>query len=310
FGGKADALAECAVYTGDPGCFRDSLKTLAEATPASVRETGNTWLGAGKGSHTMVVNPGKRTPIAEEPAVTPQPFALPAPNPKYTTLPTTVDRNAGIPATTSFPDLKFPSVQHAALKNGTKVVLAERHDIPVVQMSYDFRGGYATDPAGEPGVASFTMGLLDEGAGELDALAFADRVEALGANIGASAGLDSSSAYLSALKQNLAPSVALFADMLRKPRFDQAAIDRVKGQWIAGIRQEKANPNGIVQRVLPGLVFGAGHPYAAPRTGSGTEAAIAGLTRDDLVAWHGRALRPQDATVVVVGDTTLEDILP
>src|SRR5690606_9758005 len=134
--------------------------------------------------------------------------------------------------------------------------------------------------------------------------------EALGANIGASAGLDSSSAYLSALKQNLAPSVALFADMLRRPRFDQAAIDRVKGQWIAGIRQEKANPNGIVQRVLPGLVFGAGHPYAAPRTGSGTEAAIAGLTRDDLVAWHGRALRPQDATVVVVGDTTLEDILP
>jgi zinc protease len=60
FGGKADALAECAVYTGDPGCFRDSLKTLGDATVASVRATGNTWLGAGKGSHTLVVNPGKR----------------------------------------------------------------------------------------------------------------------------------------------------------------------------------------------------------------------------------------------------------
>ena len=310
FGGKADALAECTVFTGDPGCFRASLKTLAEATPEALRATGNAWLGAGKGSHTLVVNPGKRVPIAEEPAETPTPFKIPKADPRFKTLASTVDRKAGVPMPSSFPDLKFPQQQHATLSNGTKVVLAERHDVPVVQMSYEFRGGYSADPAGKPGVASFTMGLLDEGAGELDALAFADRVQSLGANIGASAGLDSSSAYLSALKQNLESSVTLFADMLRKPRFEQADIDRVKGQWIAGIKQEKANPNGIVQRVVPGLVFGAGHPYAAPRTGSGTEAAIAGLTRADLQAYHANALRPQDATLVVVGDTTLAEIMP
>lgn len=310
FGGKADALAECTVFMGDPGCFRASLKTLAEATPEALRATGNAWLGAGKGSHTLVVNPGKRVPIAEEPAETPTPFKIPKADPRFKTLASTVDRKAGVPMPSSFPDLKFPQQQHATLSNGTKVVLAERHDVPVVQMSYEFRGGYSADPAGKPGVASFTMGLLDEGAGELDALAFADRVQSLGANIGASAGLDSSSAYLSALKQNLESSVTLFADMLRKPRFEQADIDRVKGQWIAGIKQEKANPNGIVQRVVPGLVFGAGHPYAAPRTGSGTEAAIAGLTRVDLQAYHANALRPQDATLVVVGDTTLAEIMP
>ena len=309
FGGKADALAECAVYTGNPGCFRDSLKTLAEATADSVRASANAWLGAGKGSHTLVVNPGKRVDIPEEPAATPAPFTLPKVDPRYRTTASTVDRKAGVPMPTRFPDLKFPAQQHATLGNGTRVVLAERHDIPVVQMSYEFRGGYAADPAGEPGLASFAMGLLDEGAGELDALAFADRAEALGANLGASAGLDSSSAYLSALKQNLAPSVALYADMLRKPRFDQTEIERVRGQWIAGIRQEKASPNGIIQRVLPGLVFGAGNPYAAPRTGSGTEAAITGLDRADLQAWHA-ALRPQDATLVVVGDTTMKEILP
>jgi zinc protease len=228
FGGKADALAECAVYTGDPGCFRDSLKTLGDATVASVRATGNTWLGAGKGSHTLVVNPGKRVDIPEEPAVTPAPFKLPAVDKKYATTASAVDRKAGVPVTTSFPDLKFPSLQRATLKNGTKVVLAERHDIPVVQMSYEFRGGQSADPAAKLGTASFAMGLLDEGAGDLDALAFADRAESLGANLGAGAGLDSSSAYLSSLKQNLEPSVALYADMLRKPRFEQADIDRVK----------------------------------------------------------------------------------
>ncbi|QNN45518.1 insulinase family protein [Thermomonas brevis] len=310
FGGKADALAECAVFMGDPGCFRESLKTLTDATPASVRASGETWLGAGKGSHTLVVNPGKRVAIAEEPAVTPTPFKTPKVDAQYKTTASAVDRKAGVPMPTSFPDLKFPQQQHATLSNGTKVVLAERHDIPVVQMSYEFRGGYAADPAGKPGVASFTMGLLDEGAGDLGPLAFADRVQSLGANLGASAGLDSNSAYLSALKQNLEPSVTLFADMLRKPRFEQADIDRVKGQWIAGIKQEKANPNALVQRVLPGLVFGTGNPYAAARTGSGTEAAIAGLTRADLQGYHDSALRPQDATLVVVGDTTLAEIVP
>ena len=310
FGGKADALAECAVFMGDPGCFRESLKTLAEATPDSVRASGETWLGAGKGSHTLVVKPGKRVAMAEEPAVTPAPFNAPKVDAKYKTTASTVDRKAGVPMPTRFPDLKFPQQQHATLSNGTKVVLAERHDIPVVQMSYEFRGGYAADPANKPGVASFTMGLLDEGAGDLGALAFADRAQSLGANLGASAGLDSSTAYLSALKQNLEPSVTLFADMLRKPRFEQADIDRVKGQWIAGIKQEKANPNALVQRVLPGLVFGAGNPYAASRTGSGTEAAIGGLTRADLQGYHDSALRPQDATLVVVGDTTLAEIMP
>ena len=310
FGGKADALAECAVFTGDPGCFRASLKTLAEATPAALRAAGNAWLGTGKGSHTLVVNPGKRMEIAEEPAVTPAPFKAPKVDPKFKALASTVDRKAGVPMPSAFPDLKFPQQQHATLSNGTKVVLAERHDIPVVQMSYEFRGGYAADPVAKSGVASFTMGLLDEGAGDLNALAFADRAQSLGANIGASAGLDSSSVYLSALKQNLEPSITLFADMLRKPRFEQADIERVRGQWIAGIKQEKANPNGIVQRVVPGLVFGAGHPYAAPRTGSGTEAAIASLTRADLQAYHANALRPQDATLVVVGDTTLAEIVP
>ncbi len=310
FGGKADVLAECTIYTGNPGCYRDSLATLAAATPESVRATANTWLGAGKGSHTLVVNPGPRVPIAEEPTVTPAPFVVPKPDPRYTTLPSTVDRKAGPPMPTRFPDLIFPNQQHATLSNGTRVILAERHDVPVVQMSYGFRAGQSSDPTGRPGLASFTMGMLDEGAGDLDALAFADRADALGAKLGAGAGLDGSSVYLSALKQNLDASVALFADMLRRPRFDQADIDRVRGQWIAGIRQEQANPSRVAQRVLPELLYGAGHPYAAPRTGTGTEASINAITRADLQRWHDGTLRPEGATIVVVGDTTLAEIMP
>ncbi len=308
FGGKADVLASCAIYENNPGCFRDSLKAVAAATPAQVREVAAKWLD--KPSHVFTVKPGARTELAEAPAGTPAPFALPKVDAKYKTTATTVDRSKGVPVTASFPDLKFPTLQRATLKNGTTVILAERHDVPVVQMSYQFDAGYAADPAGKPGLASFTTNLLDEGAGNLDALAFASRKEELGAEIGASAGLDNSSAYLSALKQNLGPSVALYADMLRKPRFDQADIDRVKGQWIAGIKQEKVQPGSVALRVLPALMYGATHPYGTPATGSGTEAAIAGLTRDELVAFHQQKIQPQGATLVVVGDTTLKDIVP
>ncbi|MBF6023093.1 M16 family metallopeptidase [Lysobacter niastensis] len=308
FGGKADVLAECTVYTGNPGCFRDSLKTIETATAGDIRAVGNQWLG--KGSHTLVVVPGPRTVIPEDPSVTPAPLTLPPVDAKYTTTPTTIDRSKGVPQTTTFPELKFPSMQRAMLKNGTQLILAERHDIPVVQMSYEFKGGFSADQGRKLGTSSFAMGMMDEGSGSLDALAFGDRAESLGASLGAGASLDGGKAYLSALKENLVPSIELFATMLRSPRFDQKEIDRVKATWIAGIKQEKARPNGAALRVLPPLLYGDSHAYSMPFSGSGTEASIGSLTREDLVAFHRDWVRPQGATLVVVGDTTLKEIVP
>ncbi len=310
FGGKADVLAECTVYTGNPGCFRTSLRTIDTATAAQIKTAANAWLGAGRGSHTLVVVPGERTPLPEEPAVTPAKLDLPPVDRKFRTTATTVDRSAGVPKTTQFPELKFPELQRATLANGTRVILAERRGLPVVQMSYLFGGGFAADRGGKLGTSSFAMGMLDEGAGDYDAIAFGNRAEALGANLGAGATLDGGSATLSALKQNLDPSLALFADMLRRPRFEQSEIDRVKANWIATIRQEKARPNGAAMRVLPPLLYGEGHPYAIPFSGTGTEASISALSRDELQAYHARWVRPDNATLLIVGDTTLKEIVP
>jgi len=308
FGGKADALAECTVFEGDPGCFRRSLANIDAATAADVRAAGAKWLGAG--DHTLVVEPGARVALPELPSATPKPFTVPAVDPKFSTGPNVVDRSTGVPQTKSFPDLKFPQLHRATLKNGTQVILAERHDIPVVQFSYEFPGGFTADQGRKSGTANFTMDLMGEGAGKLGALPFANAADALGANLGASASLDSTSVYLSALKENLAPSLALYADMLRQPRFDQAEIDRVKATWIAGIHQEKVNPSAAAMRVLPPLLYGAGHPYAIPFTGSGNEADIQSLTRADLVDFHRDWLRPEQGTLIVVGDTTLKEIVP
>lgn len=308
FGGKADALAECTVYTGDPGCFRTSLANIDKATAADLKRLGAQWLD--KGSHTLVVEPGERVALKEDPSQAPKPFNVPAVDSRYSTLPEQVDRKAGVPQTREFPQLKFPALQRATLKNGTQVVLAERHEIPVVQFSYQFPGGFTADQGRKPGTANFTMNLMTEGAGKLGSLAFADAADALGASLDAGAGLDSATVDMSALKENLVPSLALYRDLLREPRFEQSEIDRVKATWIAGIQQEKVNPNAVAMRVLPPLLYGKGHPYAIPFTGSGDEAAIRSLAREDLVDFHRDWLRPQDGTLIVVGDTTLAEIVP
>ena len=308
FGGKADALASCAIYTGNPGCFRTSLANVAKASAADVAKVGKDWLKMP--SHVFVVEPGERTPLAEEPSVKPAPFVLAKADPKYKTVASDVDRKAGVPKVDHFPTLTFPAMQRGKLANGTIVILAERHEIPVVQMNYLFDGGYSSDFGGKLGTASFAMGMLREGAAGRDALTFKSEAEALGAQLGSSAGIDGSSATLSALTSKLDASVGLFADMLRKPSFSPADIDRVKAMRVAGIRQEKARPTTAAMRVLPPLLYGEGHPYAMPLTGSGTEASVATISRDDLEAYRRTWVRPEHATLVVVGDTTLDKLLP
>ncbi len=312
FGGKSDVLASCAIYAGKPDCYKDELATIAAATPGSVQAAAKQWLGTG--SHTLVVVPGE-TPasalpeaVAAAPATTPA--ATPSVDPKFKTVPSDVDRSAGVPRTASFPELSFPDVQRANLSNGMQVLLAERHEAPAVQMSMEFPGGYTVDAGGKLGLANFTMQMLDDGAGQYGALELAARKEDLGAQIAVSAGLDHASVALSALSDKLPESLDLYADVLRRPTFDPAELERVRATWIAGIKQEKARPQTAALRVMPPLLYGQGHPYAIPFTGSGTEASIASITRADLVRFHGDWLQPNKARIVVVGDTTMGELLP
>ncbi|GAB2504201.1 M16 family metallopeptidase [Lysobacter humi (ex Lee et al. 2017)] len=312
FGGKSDVLAECAVFEGRPDCYKQELATLMAATPAQLREVGRRWLGTG--SHTIIVQPGD-TPASALPervvaAPATKPAPLPKPDPKFKTVKTDVDRSAGPPKTATFPELRFAAPQTATLSNGMTVALVERHEVPVVQMSMEFPGGYSADAGGTLGLASFTMQMLDEGAGELGALPLKARAEGLGADISAGAGLDHAAIGLSALTDKLGESLDLYADVVRRPRFDAAELERVRAQWLAGIKQEKARPQTAALRVLPPLLYGAGHPYAIPFTGSGTEASIASIDRDDLVGFHRNWLQPEKARIVIVGDTTLAEIVP
>jgi zinc protease len=286
FGGKSDVLASCAVYTGDPGCFRAELDEIERASSADLRAIANRRLS--QGDYTLVI----------------EPF------PSFATVESTVDRSLGIPQVTEFPQVSFPALQRARLRNGIEVVLAERHEVPVVQVQLQFDAGYAADIGRPLGTANFTMNMLDQGAGRRDALTLAAAIEAEGARIGAGSGLDNSFVSLNALKERLDPSLALFADVALRPQFDKEDVERVRRQWLARISQEKTQPQSIAFRVLPPLLYGEGHAYGIPFTGTGTQESVAALTRDDLLAFQRDWLRPDNARFIVVGAVTMQEIVP
>ncbi|MGA0335851.1 MAG: M16 family metallopeptidase [Luminiphilus sp.] len=286
FGGKAVTLAQSELYADDPGFWKTRLEWINGATPESVRATAAEWLSRGR--YKLEVYP----------------FA------DFTTTESSVDRTAGLPPVGAMPDLVFPDIERAELENGLKVVLATRNAVPVVNISLQFDAGYAADSFGTLGAASFAMAMLDEGTATRDALQIAAEAESLGAFISTDSDLDTSMAYLSALKSQLQPSLDLFSEIVKEPAFPDEELVRLRKRWIAGIGQEKNEPVQLALRTLPLLMYGDDHAYGIPFTGSGTEASINALTRDELVSWHQTWIRPSNGTLFVVGDTTMEEILP
>jgi len=286
FGGKAVTLAQSELYADDPGFWKTRLEWINGATPESVKATAAEWLSRGR--YKLEVYP----------------FA------DFTTTESSVDRTAGLPPVGAMPDLVFPDIERAELENGLKVVLATRNAVPVVNISLQFDAGYAADSFGTLGAASFAMAMLDEGTATRDALQIAAEAESLGAFISTDSDLDTSMAYLSALKSQLQPSLDLFSEIVKEPAFPDEELVRLRKRWIAGIGQEKNEPVQLALRTLPLLMYGDDHAYGIPFTGSGTEASINALTRDELVSWHQTWIRPSNGTLFVVGDTTMEEILP
>jgi len=283
FGGKGTALARSALYAGDTGFYAKTVDWMNRASAADVTAAADKWLSQGYYQLTT------------------------RPEPKYATTEAVVDRSTGLPDTGTLPDLTFPEINEATLANGMKVVVANRPTVPVVTMAMQFDAGYAAD-AGRPlGTSSFALSMMDEGTATRSALEIAAELEGLGATLSTGSNLDMSTVQMSALKSNLKGSLTVAADVVRNPAFDQEELNRLRQRWIAGIGQEKAQPVQLALRTLPGLLYGEDHSYGMPYTGSGTEASITAMTRDDLVKFHTDWIRPDNATIFMVGDITIEE---
>ena len=286
FRGKSNILAENAVFGGSPDFYKHSLELLHSATPQQVVQTARKWI-AGK-------------PLVLE--VQPFPAQLRASG-------MSADRSQ-LPMPQTFPEAPFPELRQATLSNGMRLIVAERHAVPVVQFSLQLNAGYSADSFATPGTATMAMEMLDEGTASMDALEIDDALARLGADLNTGANLDYSVVSLSALKENLDASLAIYADVIQNPAFSATELERLKRLQLAGIQQEKSSPTSMALRVLPRLLYGENHSYSLPMTGSGTETAVAALDRDALAAYHSTWFKPNNATLIVVGDITLAEIQP
>src|ERR1700675_4276731 len=285
FGGKSDWLAESQVYRGSADAYKISLKRVQEATAEDLRAAAQRWLS--DGVYILEVNPF----------------------PDYKTASAGADRSKA-PDTGTPPELKLPKLQRATLSNGLKVILAERHEVPLVNFTLAADAGFASDASATPGTANLAMQVLTDGTRTRNALQISNELESLGATLRGSSNLDLSFVSLSALTAKLDPSLDLFADVVLHPSYPETEVKREQKLVLAGIDREQNTPATLALRVLPALLYGSGHPYGNPLTGSGTKESVAKLTREDLVKFHDTWLRPNNSTLIVVGDTTLKEVTP
>ncbi|RZJ02453.1 MAG: insulinase family protein [Brevundimonas sp.] len=299
FGGKAVVLAEGELYADDPGFYRKALAELGAVTPASVQATMARWLT--RPVLAIRVDPGEREPYAEAADTRPAPAAA---------EPLAVTPRDPMPGVGTMKALDFPDVERARLSNGMEVVYARSTAVPTTQILVEFNAGVAADPADALGTQRLMMALLTQGTTHLNVVQIAEQTERLGASLNATATLDRTSVNLGVVTPNLAPALDLLADVIRNPAFATADLDRVRAQQLAAIAQEQSSPNGMGGRAWPAVFYGPDHPYGRAVSGLGDPAAVQALDRDDLLAFHQRWIRPDNARIFVVSDMPLADLTP
>ena len=196
-------------------------------------------------------------------------------------------------------------IEEVTSPGGIRAWLVEEPSIPFVALELRFRGGASLDAEGKRGAINLMTALLEEGADDMDAQAFAAARDAMAASFSFDVGDDSLSVSARFLTETRDEAVELLRAALVAPRFDADAIERVRAQVISNIRSSAKDPNRIAGRSFDSLAFGT-HPYGTSR--NGTEDSVAALTRDDLIAAHGRVLARDRVYVSAVGDIDAETL--
>jgi zinc protease len=238
------------------------------------------------------------------------PIVVATPVPAADTLPTAIAPVATLqspPAVPAPKPLVLPPVTRRELPNGLEVLIVEHHELPVANFLLLVKSGYEEDPAATPGLVSLTAALLDEGAGRRSALEISAQQALLGASLGVGSGFDATTISLQAPTAQLDSAMALFADVALRPTFAQAELDRLRAERLTLLTQLKDRGPSIADIAHPAIVYGAAHPYGRPTLG--TESSVRGFTRADIRDFYRTHFRPNNATLIVVGDVDPEAVM-
>jgi zinc protease len=275
---RADSLNAYQFYFGEPDSFKRDLDRYRSATPASVR----TWASKVLTSDARLI---------------------------ARVLPETPEREASArdsqPASSGTAAWAPPEPASFMLANGVKVLHFHKPAIPMVAMTALFAPGAAIDDPQRPGLVTLATDMLDEGAGDLDALEFTDAVTSLGATFDASASVESAQVSMTVIKRNLDKAASLFADSIIRPSMEEDDWSRVQSLHLENLRQQDDNPQVVAARVGNRALFGDESPYGRPL--SGTRASVEPMTLADVADKARQVYRPEHATILIAGDLTADE---
>lgn len=285
FGGKSDILASSYTYLGSPAAYKQRLLDYERASSEDIRTTSRAWLSGGV--YALQVVPFRP---AQKKSVTLDRRRAPGPGAPHA--------------------LQLPHLREDRLSNGIRLLIGERHNLPLLNLWLDLDAGFAADQFTKLGTARLSSSLLTGGTKRRSALEISEEAQMLGVQLTAGCNLDLCSVSLSALKDELDASLDLYADVILNPTFPETDLERQRKLQAANIANEKATPIQMALRALPPLLFGAQHAYGVPLTGSGTEESLSRITREDVTGFHATWFHPNNGTILAIGDTTVDEIKP
>jgi predicted Zn-dependent peptidase len=216
----------------------------------------------------------------------------------------TVDRSR-LPVPGKTPPFTFPAIERSTLGNGLRVWSLRHDSIPVATVTLLIRRGAASDPPGKEGLAAITADMLDEGTGDLSSIEIHEALARVGAQLDSDIGPDATLLTVTVLSRFLAPAVSLLADIVVRPSLREDDFSRVRQLRLHRLMQLRDMPGAVADRAFMRLLYGQ-HPYG--HTPLGSESSLSALSIDDVRAFHAVNVRPSEATLVVAGAVTHDEV--
>ncbi len=298
--GKGGQLSSYAAYLGKPDYFQTDLDRYRKVTPADIQRVAKQYLTANRLVMNFVPGKGgmKMNAAANRPSST---------NEKKKDAAKSAEQTAMLPKPGPDPKFNLPPIEKTKLSNGLDVWMVRQAELPIVSMNLVLNSGGTLDPNDKSGVSSFTATMLNQGTKNRSAIDIANGLQSIGASVGAGAGWDSTNVSMQTLTKNLDQALDIFADIVVNPAFPKDELETARKRALVGFIQRRSNPTAVSDVVYNRVLYGD-QPYG--RQLSGDEKSVKILTRDDLVNFYTANYRPNNATLIVVGDVDKKTLLP
>jgi len=293
FGGVADRLNQYSHFLGDPGYLPKDLDRYRKATTESLRCIAGSRLSR---EARVVVHgvPGQK--IVNDVPKSPHAASVPAAAPQIPNQ----DWRGSVPHAAQASALKLPVPKKFKMPNGLTVLLLEQHSLPLVSANLIVLAGSDLNPTDQPGLASFTADMVDEGTAKRSALQIAADADQIGASLFTGSSMDFSYLTVRSLRKNFEAALELASDVLLAPSFSSTEIDRIRSDRLTQLLQQKDNPGVLAIKTLLDAVYGTDHPYGF--TELGTQGSIETITQELLVRFYQSGYVAANSALVVAGD--------